>query len=249
MSCNCCPPVIVGNNIPPCVSTDPGNVLTQGADGCLYVPEPAPPTLDPAACNAARDDGAGLLVPRTEVTGVVGSAPAATGTTRSVDIDVVETPGCPHTWAVGARLTPASGFRNSERGHADLLAAQGTDVPIPESDVVLPEPGTYHLDTDVRYALGTDIGGSGYIIGHLRDETAGTLLTSFTQIAAINSPSAQEYQGGTTHIMAEHTVTTAPRTVRLHLMFVYTGGTIAAAAAGGSDSNGATRTRFLKVRD
>ncbi|WP_238419382.1 hypothetical protein [Streptomyces taklimakanensis] len=249
MSCNqCCPPVIVsGGSATPCLSTDPGNAITTGTDGCLYVPPV--PDLAPDACNSAQNTPDGLLVPRTDLTAVTGAAPAATGTDRSVDVDVVQTPGCPTVWAVGARLTPPSGFRNAERGHADLLAAQGTDVPVPESDIVLPEVGTYHIDTDVRYALGTDTGGSGYIIGHLRDETAGTLLASFTQIAAINSPSAQEHQGGTTHIMTEHTITSAPRTVRLHLMFVWTGGTISAAAAGGTDSNGATRMRFLKVRD
>lgn len=250
MSCNCCPPVIVGNNTPPCVSTDAGNVLTEGTDGCLYVPEPTPPTLDPAVCNAARDDGAGLLVPRTELTGVAGSAPGAIGADRSVDIDVIAPADgtCPETWTVGARLAPPSGFLNAERPHADLLAQAGTTVPIPESDIVLPEVGTYHIDCDVRYAIGTDTGGSGYIVGHLRDETTGALLTSFTQIAAINAAS-QEHQGGTTHIMTEYTATSAPRTVRLHLVYVPTGGTLTTAEAGGTDSNGATRMRFLKVRD
>jgi hypothetical protein len=32
-------------------------------------------------------------------------------------------------------------------------------------------------------------------------------------------------------------------------MFVLTGGNISSAEAGGTDSNGATRMRFLKVRD
>ncbi|MEU2069610.1 hypothetical protein [Streptomyces anulatus] len=229
---------------PPCISTDRGNAVTRGSDGCLYAPDT--PALDPSPCNAARNTTGGLLVPRIDLTGL---APGGNSSIeRSVDIDVTGTPGCPERWAIGARLTPVSAFLNAERQHADLLARAGTDVPIPESDIVLPEAGVYHIDSDVRYALGSATGGSGYIIGWLRDETTETLLTSFTQIAAINA-TRQEQQGGTTHIMTEYPVTSGPRTVRLHLMFVLTGGKISDAEAGGTDSNGATRMRFLKVRD
>lgn len=162
---------------------------------------------------------------------LIGIAPGGNSSLeRSVDIDIAEMPGCPEGWRIGARLTPVSAFLNAERQHADLLAETGTDVPIPESDIVLPEAGVYHIDSDVRYALGTATGGSGYIIGWLRDETTDTLLTSFTQIAAI-SAAGQEQQGGTTHIMTEYTVTSGPRTVRLHLMFVLTGGRITDAEA------------------
>ncbi|TVP33841.1 hypothetical protein A3L22_16005 [Streptomyces griseus subsp. griseus] len=229
---------------PPCLSTDRGNALTRGSDGCLYAPDA--PALDPSPCNAARHTTGGLLVPRVDVRGI---APGGnSGAERSVDIDVTGTPGCPERWVVGARLTPVSAFLNTERQHANLLARAGTDVPISESDIVLPEAGVYHIDSDVRYALGSATGGSGYIIGWLRDETTDTLLTSFTQIAAINAE-RQEQQGGTTHIMTEYAVASGPRTVRLHLMFVPTGGKISNAEAGGTDSNGATRMRFLKVRD
>ncbi|RPK54608.1 hypothetical protein EES43_28970 [Streptomyces sp. ADI96-02] len=229
---------------PPCISTDRSNAITRGSDGCLYAPDT--PVLDPSPCNAARHTTGGLLVPRIDVTGI---APGGnTSNQRSVDIDVTGTPGCPERWEIGARLTPVSAFLNTERQHANLLARVGTDVPIPESDIVLPEAGVYHIDSDVRYALGSATGGSGYIIGWLRDETTDTLLTSFTQIAAINA-ARQEQHGGTTHIMSEYTVASGPRTVRLHLMFVLTGGKISDAEAGGTDSNGATRMRFLKVRD
>ncbi|MES9508893.1 hypothetical protein ABWJ92_21155 [Streptomyces sp. NPDC000609] len=229
---------------PPCISTDLGNAITRGSDGCLYAPDT--PALDPSPCNAARNTAGGLLVPRVDLTGI---APGGNSSLeRSVDIDIAEMPGCPERWRIGARLTPVSAFLNTERQHADLLAETGTDVPIPESDIVLPEAGVYHIDSDVRYALGTATGGSGYIIGWLRDETTDTLLTSFTQIAAINA-AGQEHQGGTTHIMTEYTATSGLRTVRLHLMFVLTGGRITDAEAGGTDSNGATRMRFLKVRD
>ncbi|MFF3261967.1 hypothetical protein ACFYWO_22695 [Streptomyces sp. NPDC002932] len=229
---------------PPCISTDRGNAITRGSDGCLYAPDT--PALDPSPCNAARNTTGGLLVPRIDLTGI---APGGnSGIERSVDIDVTGTPGCPETWEIGARLTPVSAFLNAERQNANLLARTGSDVPIPESDIVLPEAGVYHIDSDVRYALGSATGGSGYIIGWLRDETTDTLLTSFTQIAAINAE-RQEQQGGTTHIMTEYRAASGPRTVRLHLMFVLTGGKISNAEAGGTDSNGATRMRFLKVRD
>lgn len=177
------------------------------------------------------------------------SGPSPIGEERSVDVDVTQTPGCPATWTVGARLAMVSAFHNAEGQHQNLLDQLGQDVPVPASDIVLPEPGVYHLDTDVRYALGTDTGGSGYLIAWLQDETTGQLLTSFTQLAAINSPSGQEHQGGTVHLMTEYTVPDRPRTVRLHLMAVVTGGALSAAEAGGSDSNGATRMRILKVRD
>ncbi|MEV0918387.1 hypothetical protein AB0I93_29540 [Streptomyces sp. NPDC049967] len=229
---------------PPCISTDRGNAITRGSDGCLYAPDT--PALDPSPCNAARNTTGGLLVPRIDLTGI---APGGnSGIERSVDIDVTGTPGCPETWEIGARLTQVSAFLNAERQNANLLARTGSDVPIPESDIVLREAGVYHIDCDVRYALGSATGGSGYIIGWLRDETTDTLLTSFTQIAAINAE-RQEQQGGTTHIMTEYTAASAPRTVRLHLMFVLTGGKISNAEAGGTDSNGATRMRLLKVRD
>lgn len=256
MSCNCCPTIIFGDSgggggggtPPPCVSAAPDNVLVQDGDGCLYVPPSGPPALSVDPCNAAEAAADGLLVPRTDLVPAADSGPAPTGTERSVVIDTTRAEGCPDTWTVGARLAMVSGFKNSERGHADLFAVPGEDVPIPESAIVLPEVGTYHVDADVRYLIGTDVGGSGYIVGWLSDEL-NNLLTSFTQIAVVNSPNSQDYDGGTTHIMSEFLIGTAPRTVSLHLMFVPTGGTMSGAAAGGSDSNGATRMRFLKIRD
>ncbi|MFG2404274.1 hypothetical protein ACGFR8_08020 [Streptomyces brevispora] len=234
-----------------CLSQAAGQTAVLDDDGCLLVPEPTPLTADPAACNSAQITDDGLLVPRTDLVGVVGTAPAATGTNRSVDIDVVETAGCPTVWTVGARLTPASGFKNVERGYADLLAVAGTKVPIPESDIVLPEPGVYHIDSDVRFELACDLdaGADGYIVANLNDETAGTLLTSFTEIVAMQARGRRDHKGGTTHLMTEYVVTTAPRTIRLYLALYQRNGAMTRAAAGGTDSNGATRMRWLKIRD
>lgn len=254
MSCTCCPPIIISNgggeSAPPlCVSAAPDNALALDGDGCLYAPESGPPALSADPCNAAEQAADGLLVPRTDLVPAEDSSPAPVGTERSVAVDTTRTEGCPDTWTVGARLAMVSDFLNAEGQHQNLLAQIGQDVPVPASDIVLPEAGVYHLDADVRYALGTDTGGSGYLLGWLQDETTGQLLTSFTQLAAINSPAGPEHQGGTVHLMTEYTVTTAPRTVRLHLMAVETGGALSGAEAGGSDSNGATRMRMLKCRD
>lgn len=123
--------------LPPCISTDRDNAIVRGSDGCLYAPDT--PSLDPSPCNAARNTTGGLLVPRVDLSGL---APGGNvGVERSVDIDVTGASGCPERWEIGARLTPVSAFRNAERQHADLLARTGTDVPIPESDIVLPEAG------------------------------------------------------------------------------------------------------------
>ncbi|MEZ7005832.1 hypothetical protein [Streptomyces sp. AD55] len=229
MSCtNCCPPVILSTGIPS---------------------PPGPPVLSPDPCNAAEQGPEGLLVPRTELEPAEDTRPGPVGDDRSVVIDTVRTGGCPDTWTLGARLSAPTGFLNAEGSHQNLATAIGEDVPVPASEIVLPEAGVYHLDTDVRYALGTDTGGSGYLIAWLQDETTGQLLTSFTQLAAINSPAGPEHQGGTAHLMTEYLVTNGPRAIRLHLMAVETGGALSVAEAGGSDSNGATRMRFLKVRD
>jgi hypothetical protein len=102
------------------------------------------PRLDPAACNALTQGPAGLLVPGTTVTGIAPGT--AVGTQRSVDVDV--TPpvagACPENWQVGARLTPVFGSRIA--GMADLrTSALGQQVPLPNSQVVLPEAGVYRL--------------------------------------------------------------------------------------------------------
>ncbi|MDX3067814.1 hypothetical protein PV518_37610 [Streptomyces sp. ND04-05B] len=106
------------------------------------------PKLDPAACNALTQTASGLLVPGTEVTGIAPGT--AVGTSRSVDVDVTAPAAgaCPETWTVGARLTPVFGTVNA--GTADLrTSAMGQQVPLPNSQVVLPEPGVYRLTAHV----------------------------------------------------------------------------------------------------
>lgn len=112
-----------------------------GSCGRLYRIDPR---LDPAACNALTETASGLLVPGTEVTGIAPGT--AVGTERSVDVDVTPPAAgaCPENWTVGARLTPVFGSRTA--GVADLrTSAIGQQVPLPNSQVLLPEAGVYRL--------------------------------------------------------------------------------------------------------
>ncbi|MGW2951503.1 hypothetical protein [Streptomyces eurythermus] len=116
--------------------------------------------LDPAACNALTRTASGLLVPRTVLTGIAPGG--AVSTTRSVDVDVTETPGCPDAWAVGARLTPFSG---QTTGVVSLDASPAnTWVPVTGAQLVLPEPGVYEVTADVQCSIGWSAGVSNAII-------------------------------------------------------------------------------------
>lgn len=100
--------------------------------------------LDPAACNAAQVGPGGLLVPEVSVVGVVGDIVPPVGTERSVDIDVVHTPGCPEVFTVGARLSPAHG--NANVGLLNLLATPtGQGQPVPFASWTAPEAGRYRM--------------------------------------------------------------------------------------------------------
>jgi hypothetical protein len=106
-------------------SGDAGNTLVVGADGRLFVP-PSPPPAD-----------------TTSVVGVVGGAPPAVGTARSVDIDVTEGPA--GTFNVGARITPPwqqSGTVFHQFGGVSV------GVPIPQAGLTIPETGSYEVDID-----------------------------------------------------------------------------------------------------
>lgn len=60
---------------------------------------------------------------------------------------------CPENWTVGARLTPVFGSRVA--GQADLrTSAQGQQVVLPNSQVLLPEPGVYRLTAHL-FAIAT----------------------------------------------------------------------------------------------
>lgn len=104
-------------------SADAGNALIVGADGRLFVP---------------ASSGGGTL----DVNGQAGGAPAAVGTDRSVDVDVVESPA--GTFTVGARLSPA--WAQSGEGG---FSYPGPDVWVQGPTLTVPETGVYHLDATV----------------------------------------------------------------------------------------------------
>lgn len=125
-----------------------------GPQGPPGPPGPAgdPPTLDPDPCNVATVGPDGLLVPGTDIVGVVDASCPPTSTERSVDIDVVETPGCPNVFTVGARLSPC--FDQVFLGaFLDLQPLpENTYFDVPGMQLVLPEAGTYDISYD---AVGT----------------------------------------------------------------------------------------------
>jgi hypothetical protein len=144
--------------------------------------------LDPAACNALSKTASGLLVPRTVLTGI---APGGNvSTTRSVDVDVTETPGCPDAWAVGARLTPVGGQTTGLVGLGS--AAYDTWTAVPGTDLTLPEAGLYEVVADVQ--AGAIMPGSvsnAYVQARLFDVTAGAVipLSSRTVFLFSDTPS------------------------------------------------------------
>lgn len=129
--------------------------------------------LDPAACNALSRTASGLLVPRTVLTGIAPGG--AVSTTRSVDVDVTETPGCPDAWAVGARLTPVSG---QTTGAVSLDSSPtNTWVPVTGAQLVLPEAGVYEVVADVQCSIGWSASvGNAIIDAQIFDVTAGAAV-------------------------------------------------------------------------
>lgn len=234
-----------------CISTDPGNALTRGADGCLYVPQaPNQPTLDPVSCNAAQITGDGLLVPRTTVAGI---APGTSvGTERSVDIDVTETPGCPVTWTVGARLTPVSGMAIADTSWASITpgpSGKFSSADVPALTVTLPEAGVYDLDVNLRYELNNNDGpASTYLTAKLIDTTAGADVPgSVTMLCHLNNAHPQ-YAHSTVPINVRYQVSTASTIIVRGFLF-WQQHPVNFVRFGGGDANGASRFRWTKVSD
>jgi hypothetical protein len=120
------------------VSTDCIEVTGTGRPNDPYRLEPV---VRQDECNALACTENGLLVPRTEITGIVRGGNI--GAHRSVDIDVADTGGanCPDTWTVGARLTPVYG---NAAGTNRSLPVNGEWTPT-DCVVTLPEAGVYRV--------------------------------------------------------------------------------------------------------
>lgn len=244
MSNCCCPPVVFGTGAPvppdpPCLSADPDNGLSYGTDGCLYAQ--AAPTLAGDPCNAAQHGADGLLVPRTELEGV---APGGnTGTERSVDIDIVHTEGCPDSWTIGARLTPASGVAVREPCEW-IDVSDGNAHTVLTAD--LPEAGTYWLDANLRHQIDSDgAGGMIFMYGGFFDATQGAHVSESTTLIEHVRPDV--YSHSTTSLSYVYTVT-EPTTVELRVVTSGTAGPPAQAQIG-CDGNGRSRLSWAKVAD
>ncbi|MEU2264933.1 hypothetical protein ABZ568_00465 [Streptomyces olindensis] len=172
----------------PCVSSDPGNVATMGADGCVFVPPGAvamqgstcigvtgdgsagtpftpAPVLNPAGCNALRCTPSGLLVPRTVVAGISGPAPGRIANDlQSIDV-VVNAPAadaCPQTYTVEAYLTPLRGEAGPVADVSLLATRAGGTWANTTLQVVLPDPGVYLIagDMDTQICATVDAAGT-----------------------------------------------------------------------------------------
>ncbi|MFF3336400.1 choice-of-anchor C family protein [Streptomyces sp. NPDC002888] len=233
-----------------CISSDSGNALTRGTDGCLYVPQPpAQPTLDPASCNAAEVTENGLRVPRTTVDGI---APGTSvGTERSVDIDVTETPGCPEIWTVGARLTPVSGIAVSRSSSYFTPGAENTFsiMDVSELTVTLPEAGIYDLDVNLRYELNNNDGpASTHMSARLTNTTTGVdVPDSETLVCHLNNTNPQ-YAHSTVPINVRYEVS-EPSTITVRGYLTWQTYPLKTAMLGGGDGNGYSRFRWTKISD
>lgn len=247
----CCPQIVIGCpcSSQPCISPDPGNILTADSNGCLYVPRPpAQPALDPSPCNAAKVTTDGLLVPRVDLAGI---APRGNvSTQRSVDIDVAETPGCPDTWTIGARLTPVSGMTVAQAPFVDIPPSTDGSfsyAAIPALRVTLPEAGIYDLDLNIRYELISHGESSAFMGALLTNATTGADIPgSITMLSHINS-AGPEFSHSTVPINVRHQIAGPSEIeVRGYLSWLRP---VTTARLGGSDSNGASRFRWTKISD
>lgn len=208
------------------------------------------PRLDPAECNALRQTATGLLVPRAVLAGIAPGT--AVGDARSVDIDV-QAPAadaCPQTWTVGARLTPDTAFATMPAGEVDLLAVAGAWTALPGTDVMLAEPGVYHLDATFRGQIAGTPPAHLYIVGRLWDVTAAAVVPwSETWVAQINqqvaAPGYSVDSTGSAHVPY---AVAGPSTIRMQVFYTQaTGSAVQARAL--SLGTGWTRLRATKARD
>lgn len=141
----------------------PGTVV-EGDTQCIAVtgtgtladPYVAAPILNPSACNALTCTPTGLLVAQVDLVGV---APGGSlGASRSVDIDVTETPGCPDIWTIGGRLTPVFG-EDLPTAALDLTPLAPTVwADIPGWSFIAPETGVYSITADIESVISQGAG-------------------------------------------------------------------------------------------
>lgn len=197
----CCPPIITGGPPGPegppgpqgpegppgpagegaCISTDAGNVLQEGTDGCLYVAEPAPaaPCVAPASEDVLAVDADGCLSLVTDPSGPI--RPGENGLTVCLSADPdnavsLDDDGCLYVPAPPFGQVPLGGpaFILNE-----LAAGQWHDAPL---TITLPEAGTYQIGGAVYGHLDKTPNTLGALLAaQLYDQTAGAVVPLSTR--------------------------------------------------------------------
>lgn len=216
--------------------------------------------VDPAVCNALSCSPAGLLVPQTDLVGVVGASCPPTTTTRSIDVDVVETPGCPDVWTIGARLSPcAAQLENPATfGLATAPGSTGVWQVVTGFQIALPEAGCYDLQAEVGGNLSLTNASAGIIlVARLFDVTAGAALPAsqreIIQANIGNLNAANPYSIQATAPVGALYCVAAPATIRVEAQVFWTSGTGATITAaqifGGGRAVGTSTIRYHKYAD
>lgn len=206
--------------------------------------------VDPAACNALSESGAGLLAPAVVVAGL---APGGgVSTERSVDVDVTAPAAgaCPANWQVGARLTPVFG-ETLLAAFVDLVATPSGAWVDSTMSVVLPEAGVFEVTATLHTVIATNPSSGSYniaIAGRLFNVTNGNAVggSQYTiQQNADNNPGSfmSDSDMGTFH---RFITTTGPTTIRVEVMRLDGSGT-PVSTTGLQTAN--SRLGFTKISD
>jgi len=203
--------------------------------------------INPALCNAASIDGAGLLVPSTDMVVDNSAAQPPTSATRSIDLDVVESGGCPNVFTIGARLSPRFGEVHVGVAVNYLPIANGLFVDIPGLEVILPEAGTYSLDADVRAAISMTRPANVLMAMRMFNVTAGAAVPFTDRVTSlVDSLAGGVTLGGNFQLHSGRFITVAgPTTIRVQAAKTVVAG-VAIASTG---VFGQQRLAFLKVAD
>ncbi|HLL37370.1 MAG TPA: hypothetical protein VK545_26555 [Streptomyces sp.] len=150
-------------------SADAGNTLAVGSDGRLFVP--------PASGGS------------TDVVGAAGSDPAPVSASRSVDVDVTESPA--GTFTVGARLSPVWADITTGMGTMDETVAPNGSMQetIPGATLTIPEDGVYEVTAQAN----------AQVIANVATGTTDALaaVTLFVNGAGVTTAYAAQWQGAT----------------------------------------------------
>ncbi|WP_336317592.1 choice-of-anchor C family protein [Streptomyces lavendofoliae] len=233
------------------VSTTPGNYGpaiddVQVRADCSTTPSQQP--IDPASCNALTRTGQGLLVPRTDYTGLTGGRPPAIGTERSVDIDVRVDGDCPRNVTIGARLTPVFGEAVSPGVDVSPVPVDQWTA-VPGAQVSLDEPGVYEVTAVIRGQFNSPAGvdTDAWMTGRLFNVTTGQELPN-TETLIIYRRETQVPAIGTTATTFAYVTVTSPTVIRVEVVKRLLRGRFLNAYVW-SDREGRTKIGYKKIND